>query len=371
MGSLARSSFLFFLSFSSQHFSRILFIMTTDLKSQERYYADRKAPICPLVILEHFNSLTDAEKRYAHHISVASWVGARVILEQTTPTASDLFDLIRVIFSASKEKPTELANLDSLKAAATDDDLTAVMEYCAQTLSNLANYKSFGDIKFIPRIPKGAFRAVVAATPRHAEALPLFDKLAEEIYSLTPSQRTLLGYPDDGHVTNYYTADVTKDDIKASQTWCESRGMDPLNTRLFKRTDGVFELKVASANITAAPEQFKIDGGRTLELTYGDFAPEMKGIADELERAIPYAANEHQRKMLEHYVVHFRGGSIVSRYSGQPLINDRTSTRTASASGSVTSAPLSSPTLALLRPTATLPVPVPSLRALLPWSTRR
>lgn len=345
--------------------------MTTDLKSQERYYADRKAPICPLVILEHFNSLTDAEKRYAHHISVASWVGARVILEQTTPTASDLFDLIRVIFSASKEKPTELANLDSLKAAATDDDLTAVMEYCAQTLSNLANYKSFGDIKFIPRIPKGAFRAVVAATPRHAEALPLFDKLAEEIYSLTPSQRTLLGYPDDGHVTNYYTADVTKDDIKASQTWCESRGMDPLNTRLFKRTDGVFELKVASANITAAPEQFKIDGGRTLELTYGDFAPEMKGIADELERAIPYAANEHQRKMLEHYVVHFRGGSIVSRYSGQPLINDRTSTRTASASGSVTSAPLSSPTLALLRPTATLPVPVPSLRALLPWSTRR
>lgn len=276
------------------------------------YYADTKAPICPLVIKEHFDGLTDKEKLYAHQIAYASWIGARVILEQTTPHGSDIFDLMRTTFSASKEKATELADLDAMrsKAGVSADEFEGVLEYAAQFLSNLANYKSFGDVKFIPRVPAEIFCKVVAASPRHAEAVPVYEKYEEEIYAITPAARTLLGYLDEGHVTNYYSGDITQDDIKAVQKWNESRGEDPLNTRIFKGKDGVLELRVASGDETKKPEEFKIEDGRTVRVVYGDYKEELKAIADEVEKAVPYAANKHQKSMLEHYVKHFKSGSI-------------------------------------------------------------
>jgi len=281
-------------------------------KDASRYYADQKAPICPLVIKEHFETLTDKEKLYAHYIGYASWLGARIILEQTTPQSSDIFDLIRITFSASASEPRALADLEAIrsKSGVSQEDFDSVLEYAAQFLSNLANYKSFGDIKFIPRVPAETFRKVVAASARAEEALPLFDKYAEEIYAIAPTARTLLGYLDDGHVTNYYGGDITKEDIKAVQKWVEARGQDPLNTRLFKTKDGVLELRMASAEETTKPEEFKVDDSRTVRVVYGDYAKELKGIADALTKAIPYAANEHQRKMLEHYVAHFKGGDV-------------------------------------------------------------
>jgi dipeptidyl-peptidase-3 len=204
-----------------------------DPSSAAHYYADRNAPICPLVIKEHFDTLTDKEKRYAYHIAQASWLGARVILEQTTPYSSDLFDLIRLTFSVSCDAPHQLADLDALRTRANvdEDAFLAVQEYAVQCLGNLSNFKSFGDVKFIPRVPADTFRKVVAASARHKKALPLFDKLKDEIYAIHPVARTLLGYPEDGHVTNYYTSNVTKTDIKVVQEFCESIHMDPLNTR--------------------------------------------------------------------------------------------------------------------------------------------
>ncbi len=53
------------------------------------------------------------EKKYAHHISEASWAGARIIQEQWTPYARDLYDLLIAIFSDDGK----LANLDELKSS--------------------------------------------------------------------------------------------------------------------------------------------------------------------------------------------------------------------------------------------------------------
>ncbi len=280
------------------------------------YYADAKAPICPLAIKEHFDKLNAKEQLYAHHIAKASWIGGRVILKQTTPQASDLFDMLRATFSASD--PTKLGDLEAQRKQAdlTEDEFTSVLEYAAQVLGNLANFKSFGDSKFIPRVEAAKFRAVVEAAPRSQEALPLWDKLQEEIYGIKPAARTLLGYPDSGHVTGYYSGDVTQADIKAVQKWYEGRGKDALNTRLFKRGD-VFELRVASAD-KAPTETYDVPGlGGKLEVVFGDFAEEMKGVADELEAAIPHAANDHQRKMLEAYVRHFHTGDVDAHKESQ------------------------------------------------------
>lgn len=99
-------------------------------KDTSRYYADQKAPICPLVIKEHFETLSDTEKLYAHYIGYASWLGARIILEQTTPESSDIFDLIRITFSASAAEPRALADLAAMRSAAgvSQDEFDAVLE---------------------------------------------------------------------------------------------------------------------------------------------------------------------------------------------------------------------------------------------------
>ncbi|KAI9596911.1 peptidase family M49-domain-containing protein [Syncephalis fuscata] len=289
-----------------------------DISPSAPYYADRDAPICPLVIKEYFDTLTEQEKRYAHHISQASWLGGRVILEQTTPYSSDLFDLIRLIFANSKDAAHELTDLSDLRSRAgvDEDAFKSVQEYSAQCLGNLANFKSFGDVKFVPRVPAETFRKVVAASARHEEALPLFDKLSDEIYAVKPAARTLLGYPDDGHVTNYYSKNITKDDIKLVQSFCESRHMDPLNTRLFKQDDGTFTLRIASAEHDREPERHTFQD-RTILLVKGDYHPQMAAIAAELKQAIPYAANDNQRRMLEHYVAHFTTGSIDEHKASQ------------------------------------------------------
>ena len=100
-----------------------------------------------------------------------------------------------------------------------------------------------------------------------------------------------------------------QDDIKAVQSWADAKGVDQLNTRLWKRDDGSLELRVASAE-TKPEETVELDGGRKMHIVHGDYADEMKAVADELAAAIPYAANDTQKKMLEHYVKHFKTGSI-------------------------------------------------------------
>lgn len=282
--------------------------MSADAKANARFYADENAPICPLVVKEFFDALTPKEKRYAYHIGRASWLGGRVILKQTTPYASDLYDMLRYIFS---DKDGKLADLDALRKASGLDEKawTHALEYTAQVFGNLANFKSFGDIKIIPRVSESDLRKLVEASVNKDKALPLFEKVKDDIYSTTPAASTLLGFPDQGHVTHYYSSDVTQDDIKSVQEWADKKGVDQLNTRLWKRKDGSLELRVASAE-TKPEEEVKLECGRKMYIVHGDYAEEMKAIADELAQAIPYAANETQKKMLEHYVKHFQTGSI-------------------------------------------------------------
>lgn len=280
-----------------------------------RFYADENAPICPLVVKEFFDALSPDEQRYAYHIGRASWLGARVILKQTTPHASDLYDMLRYVFS---DKDGKLADMGALRAASGLDEAawTHALEYTAQVFGNLANFKSFGDIKIIPRVSEADVRRLVDASANRDKAGALFDKVKGDMYSTTPAASTLLGFPDQGHVTHYYSADVTQDDIKAVQGWADRKGVDQLNTRLWKRSDGSLELRVASAE-TRPEETVALDGGREMHIVHGDYAHEMKAVADELAQAVPFAANETQKKMLQHYVKHFQTGSVAEYEASQ------------------------------------------------------
>jgi len=112
------------------------------------------------------------------------------------------------------------------------------------------NYKSFGFTKFIPRIPKEKFEAVVKASSNASNALGIWEsvsihhhamyvieaddpcQLQEHIYSATPDASLLIGKPNLGHVSNYYTGEViTDEEVAAVQSAAEEHNVDVLNTR--------------------------------------------------------------------------------------------------------------------------------------------
>jgi len=74
----------------------------------------------------------------------------------------------------------------------------------------------------------------------------LWDLIEVEVYSEEdPLGR--IGFRDENGQTSYYSANVSSKDAKFVDEFCQSKGISPLNTRLFKNEDGSFELKVCSA----------------------------------------------------------------------------------------------------------------------------
>ena len=50
------------------------------------------------------------------------------------------------------------------KTGVSDDDLKHFLSYAAQFIGNTGNYRSFGDSKIIPRIPKESFAKLAKAS---------------------------------------------------------------------------------------------------------------------------------------------------------------------------------------------------------------
>jgi dipeptidyl-peptidase-3 len=186
-------------------------------------------------------------------------------------------------------------------------------------LGNLSNYKSFGDEKFIPRLSEQDFEKIILVSESKEEAIKLFKKSRNEIYSVEPVTRNLIGFPQDGHISGYYSENITNDDIKLVQTFLEKEKIDPLNTRLFKnQLSGDYELVVAATEEQQGEAKtHKLENGSSITVRYNDFQESMKKIASAIKEATAFTANENQEKMLESYYRSFKTGSIEEHMESQ------------------------------------------------------
>lgn len=190
------------------------------------------------------------------------------------------------------------------------------LQYSAQFLGNLSNYKSFGDEKFIPRLTVQDFEKIILAS-ESKEAVELFKESRNEIYSIEPIARNLIGFPEDGHISGYYSQNVTKQDILLVQSFLEKEKIDPLNTRLFKDEKNQFKLVVAAAEEEIASKSYTLENGSSIQVSYTDFKQPMKKIAQAISDAIPFVANDTQKSMLEAYYTSFKTGSIEAHMESQ------------------------------------------------------
>lgn len=286
----------------------------------ERYLADRAPPICRVEVSKSFSQLTEKEKLYAHYVGEASWAGARIIQGQWTPQATSLYDLLILTFSTNG-KLTDIATLQS-KSGVSQQAFEELVQYAAQILHNLVNYKSFGFTKIIPRISESDFAKVVAASSNASNAVPLFQQLSEHIYATTPESSLSIGKRSEGHVSNYYLGEaITDDEVAAVQEAAEKLGIDILNTRVRKNGPGDFTLLVASAQKqpSTSHDLNKLTTqsvNAKLAVEYGDFSESLTKVVAALQEAKKYTANDNQTAMMDGYIKSFESGSIKEHQKG-------------------------------------------------------
>ncbi|KAH8148968.1 uncharacterized protein LAJ45_06943 [Morchella importuna] len=287
--------------------------MSSPITVQSHLYVDSPPTICVLEIAPHFASLTPKQKLYAHHISHAAYLGTRVCARQCSPESEHICDLILSLHKAVSGDYKKLSSATGVS----DENVKYFLEYAAMVLTSCGNYKSFGDAKFIPRIPE---EELAKLAEYDADAKASFEKVKEAIYATQPEARNFLGYPDAGHVSTYYpdSPDITKAEIEAVQDFMNENSLLSENTRLRKVSDTEFHLLIASAHANDNKE-FTLPDGKKLKLEYGDHAAEMKKIAAACKDASESAENEVQKNMWLEYARSFADGSIEAHKESQKL----------------------------------------------------
>ncbi|KAF2722797.1 dipeptidyl-peptidase III [Polychaeton citri CBS 116435] len=292
-----------------------------DESTLKQYLADDPPTVVPLTIRPHFEALSDKEKRYAHYISRAAFSGIRINLRQTSPESEGIYDFILALhksFNGDWKKAQSAAGIS-------DEDLQHFLSYAAQFIGNTGNFKSFGDSKFLPRIPKAKLDALAATS---SEAQNIYEGISDAIYAAPNLAALHLGYPDKGHVSAYYpdSPNLTTKEIDITGEFLKNKGLMPENTRMRVTPDGNYEVLIASAVTDPATKDLLEsewtfeDGelkGKKLKLVWGDHQAEMAKIASNLAEAKKVALTENEDKMQGDYVTAFHDGSMFAHKDSQ------------------------------------------------------
>uniref|UniRef100_A0AAQ5Z7J4 Dipeptidyl peptidase 3 n=1 Tax=Amphiprion ocellaris TaxID=80972 RepID=A0AAQ5Z7J4_AMPOC len=289
-----------------------------------QYYLSNDIGISALDCGEAFRLLSPQEKMYAHNLSRAAWYGGLAVLLQTSPESANIFVLLQRIFR--KQTPAQLEQV-ATAAGLSSEEYQAFLVYAAGLYANMGNYKSFGDTKFIPNLPKVKQPVMLSAfqeQPSEMEAL--WDSCSGLLYSLEDRQKQL-GLGDKG-ITTYFSGNCCLEDAELAQKFLDSKKLSAYNTRLFKKDNGgkaCYEVRLASA---VQKGQNYMDGecesccgsfsfeDKEFTVKRGDYGPLMEKVCHYLQEAQTYAANENQRKMLEEYQRSFTLGSVDAHKEG-------------------------------------------------------
>ncbi|TKA82156.1 hypothetical protein B0A55_02044 [Friedmanniomyces simplex] len=288
-----------------------------DATTRKQYLADDPPTVVPLAIKKPFEALNDREKKYAHYLSRAAWSGTRVNLRQVSPESEGIYDFVVTLQRSCDGDWKQLAS----KAGLSDEDLKHFLSYAAQFIGNAGNYKSFGDSKFVPRLPADKVTALANTSP---EAQGFYNRIKDDLYESSSIARMHLGYPKEGHVSTYYpdSPDITQDEIETVARFLTDQQLMPENTRLRKTKSGDYEVLIASAvtkpeNRDTEKTEWTLENGKKLRLVYGDHQIEMGKIAINIAEAKKYALNDEESKMHGEYHKSFHDGSMLSHVESQ------------------------------------------------------
>jgi dipeptidyl-peptidase-3 len=255
---------------------------------------------------------------YASYLSLAAWAGATITMAQVSPCTT----AIHIFLSRLLSLP-EPDLRDTAAETLSGDDLKHLFEYAATFYSQSGEYSGFGDRKFVPRVSRDSLRVLaeeldsdpdLPLTPGYAgPVLPAFEACADAMYSENDGDR-VLGLPD-AATTAYFTGMTNRECEMVDEAL---KGiLDPENTTVRKVADAaslcghryvvdVAAIEPREVELGTAPD------GAPIFAVYGRFAAELRNVREWVQRAIPYAANQDQTRMLEALVRHLTSGDVAN-----------------------------------------------------------
>ncbi|XP_050730725.1 dipeptidyl peptidase 3-like isoform X2 [Eriocheir sinensis] len=279
-------------------------------------------PILYLKAEEAFAGLSARERRYAHHLSRASWWGGFIILCQTSPESPIIFNLLTRLF---RSQPLDtLKEVAIGKAGFTEDEFKSLVVYYSGLVFNLGNYLGFGDRKFVPSVSREKLESLVRASKASLEAPEVMESYMSRclgpMYDLEETKR-FLGMPPGG-VTMYFTPNCTQEDAELAREYMASQNMEAWNTRLLKyQEDGqtILDIRLASVESGSSPplttETAEFQGHR-FRVSRGDHSFFLRKLNEELKLAGAHTATQEEANMLEKYADSFREGSVQAHKDG-------------------------------------------------------
>ncbi|XP_066960436.1 dipeptidyl peptidase 3 isoform X2 [Macrobrachium rosenbergii] len=279
-------------------------------------------PIIYLKCEEAFAGLTSRERRYAHHLSRASWWGGLIVLCQTSPESPTIFNLLTRVL---RSQPIDtLKDIAVNKIGFTEDEFKLLIIYYSGLVYNLGNYLGFGDRKFVPSVSREKLESLIKASKAYLEAPDVIQNYLNRglgpLYNLEENKR-FLGMPTCG-VTMYFTPNCTQEDADLAKEYMAARNIEAWNNRLLKYEENgqvVYDIRLASIEkgekngITVENDEFQ---GHKFRVSRGDYSYFLKMMTDELKLAKEYCANECEVHMLDKYIECFTQGCIQAHKNG-------------------------------------------------------
>ncbi|KAK0668452.1 dipeptidyl-peptidase III [Cercophora samala] len=277
-------------------------------------WADSHAPICNIPVKDPFSALTEDEQLYAHFTSRAAFHGTRILLSQTSEESEGIYDLVMELYKQSNGDWNALA----ARAGVGAEDLGKFLDYAAMFLSNVGNYRSDGDTKFIPRIEQSALEKLSSISDT---TNTLFNNVASKMYAHEPCR---YGYSGDKQcASGFYPSElpITKDEVQAVQAFLDANGILPDNTRVRKvyrspndNKTAEYILHIASQQdgwqpTLATPLQLDLPGSPPISIQTSDYSNCLGNIITELQNARVHTANDTQKLMIDSLINAFRTGN--------------------------------------------------------------
>ena len=268
---------------------------------------NKKISIININFNESFEQLTEEEKNYLYYLTQACWTGQIIDLFQTSYESPALFMIFQMFFG-SFEKIDDLEN----QIIKNDEQITPEMinnflEYAAKFYSNFGNY-TIKKKKFFPEFNKSEsesqaiFENILKTSTRYTEFSSIWQIIKCIIFDKSENVINIDLEEKEGK-NCYYLGGIKKEQIQSTDGFLLSKDISLLNTRLFYYNSQVITL---IGSITEKQENCDND----IVLLYGEFAPFLKIITDNLKKAKEHTTKEAEGELIEDYIKFFTDGDI-------------------------------------------------------------
>ena len=268
---------------------------------------NKKISIININFNESFEQLTEEEKNYLYYLTQACWTGQIIDLFQTSYESPALFMIFQMFFG-SFEKIDDLENQIIKKdEQITPEMINNFLEYAAKFYSNFGNY-TIKKKKFFPEFNKSEsesqaiFESILKTSTRYTEFSSIWQIIKCIIFDKSENVINIDLEEKEGK-NCYYLGGIKKEQIQSTDGFLLSKDISLLNTRLFYYNSQVITL---IGSITEKQENCDND----IVLLYGEFAPFLKIITDNLKKAKEHTTKEAEGELIEDYIKFFTDGDI-------------------------------------------------------------